>query len=344
MKELLPTIQHSVTSGQRCVLVAIVEIIGSSPRELGTSMLVTERTFHGSIGGGNLEYRAIEQARKLLSNSSSARWYEEFFGLGPAFNQCCGGAVKLAFEVLSPEHSGWVASAATAINKTDKCYVVTDLNRQLRYVYDTKNFRKQHVFVVGQNIFTKDGFPTTRIVSANECYLVQQLSNTRSPLILFGAGHVGKAVVQACALLSFRIDWVDQRADMFPSTPPENVEVHCINDLVSFAHNTSSAAFHLVMTHSHSLDYELCKTILGRDDATWLGLIGSVTKRRRFEQRLLNDGMSQSRLDSWVCPIGIPGISDKHPATIAASVAAQLLRERELQMAKPNNVRTVASA
>jgi len=344
MKEFLPLIQDYIAANKRCVLVTIVEIIGSSPRDLGTSMLVSEKTVEGFIGGGNLEYRAIAKAHELLSDNSSTSWHEEFFGLGPALNQCCGGAVKLLFEVSSQEQAGWIDSAMIAINETGECHLVTDLNHHVRHVYNTKNLSDQPVFTAAPNIFTKEGYTPTRVVSANDCYLVQRLSDTRTTLVLFGAGHVGKAVVQALSPLPFRIQWVDQRTEMFPESIPHNVQRHKINDPSSYVEQTATDSFCLVMTHSHQLDYEICKAVLKKSDNIWLGLIGSVTKRRRFEQRLLKDGIAQHRLDRLVCPIGVLGITDKHPSAIAASVAAQLLQERELHQAKSNNESMTASA
>ncbi len=94
------------------------------------------------------------------------------------------------------------------------------------------------------------------------------------------------------------------------------------------------------MTHSHSLDFEICDRILRRRDSRYCGLIGSVSKRRRFEKRYRQQGMEQSLIDELVCPIGVDGISGKKPAEIAISVTADLLqrRESEQQVALPDNV------
>ena len=81
------------------------------------------------------------------------------------------------------------------------------------------------------------------------------------------------------------------------------------------------------MTHSHELDEDLCHAILNRGDFSWLGLIGSMSKRKRFEHRLAKRGIEQKQLDSLTCPVGMAGITGKRPATIAVSIAAQLLME-----------------
>ena len=86
---------------------------------------------------------------------------------------------------------------------------------------------------------------------------------------------------------------------------------------------------YLVMTHSHAIDFEICDRILRRGDAAYCGLIGSVSKRRRFEKRYREQGMLQATIDKLVCPIGIDGISGKKPAEIAVSAAAEVLRAYE---------------
>jgi xanthine dehydrogenase accessory factor len=90
-------------------------------------------------------------------------------------------------------------------------------------------------------------------------------------------------------------------------------------------------ASYLVMTHSHALDQRLTEAILAREDVGWFGLIGSHTKRVQFERRMAARGLPQDRIDNMVCPIGLPGISSKLPAAIAASVCAQLLMVWEQQ-------------
>ena len=94
------------------------------------------------------------------------------------------------------------------------------------------------------------------------------------------------------------------------------------------------------MTHSHALDFEICTRILNRDDVAYFGLIGSRTKRRRFEKRFAKAGLSASRVEQLVCPIGVDGISGKKPAEIAVAVAAELLQVREgkANVSYPDNV------
>ena len=146
---------------------------------------------------------------------------------------------------------------------------------------------------------------------------------------LFGAGHVGRALVNALAnATDCRITWVDSRTGQFPPAVPDGVETRFSDDPVAEVENLPEQAYCLVMTHNHQLDQDLCEALLHRGDFAFLGLIGSATKQRRFEQRLRDKGISEQQLARLTCPIGIPGIESKEPGVIAVSVAAQLLHIR----------------
>lgn len=158
---------------------------------------------------------------------------------------------------------------------------------------------------------------------------VEETGPVPTPLVLFGAGHVGRALVLALAPLPFRIRWLDTRADAFPAHVPANARaIHADEPGLEIA-RAPPGAFVLVMTHSHPLDMALTAGALAREDLPFVGLIGSATKRARFERRFREVGVPEVRIAALVCPIGLPGIRAKDPASIAAATAAQLLQARE---------------
>lgn len=145
-------------------------------------------------------------------------------------------------------------------------------------------------------------------------------------LHLFGAGHVGRALVQVLAGVPCEIVWVDERESEFPSDPlPAQVRQVCVEPVEAEVASGRPGDFYLVLTHSHALDQAITEAILKRGDFGWFGLIGSATKRARFEHRLRDRGIAGDVLSRMVCPIGLPGIEGKQPGVIAVSVAAQLL-------------------
>ena len=162
---------------------------------------------------------------------------------------------------------------------------------------------------------------------ASDALFFEVISPSDFHILLFGAGHVGRAVVDTLAdATDCRITWVDSRAGQFPGNLPHNVEPRLTDDPVRDAAGLSKDAYCLVMTHSHELDQDLCEALLLRNDFAFLGLIGSATKRRRFVLRLNEKGIGDEQLERLTCPIGIPGIEAKEPGVIAISVAAQLLK------------------
>jgi xanthine dehydrogenase accessory factor len=165
-------------------------------------------------------------------------------------------------------------------------------------------------------------------------WLVDLVAAPRAHLLLFGAGHVGAAIVRALADLPCRVTWVDEREDQFPPAVPANVTVEATDTPEAVVAGAPQGASYLVMTHSHALDQRLSEAILSRSGVGWFGLIGSHTKRKQFEHRLRARGVDEARLASMACPIGVPGITGKQPAVIAASVVAQLLQVWETQAAQ----------
>jgi len=138
---------------------------------------------------------------------------------------------------------------------------------------------------------------------------------------LFGAGHVGQAVVRVLATLPCRVDWVDAREEQFPASLPANVHASAPADPVALVDRLSPRTAMVVMTHDHALDFSLVAAGLARDVAAVL-LIGSATKRARFARRL----GSLAADPRFVCPIGDPAVGGKLPAEIAIATAAELLK------------------
>ena len=150
-------------------------------------------------------------------------------------------------------------------------------------------------------------------------------------LQLYGAGHVGRAIVQAMAPLNVRIDWIDEREDEFarhaaPVHGAAEIRSVCVDAVEAEVKLAPPGAFYLVLTHEHDLDLRITEAILQRSDFGFLGLIGSKTKRQRFIHRFEQRGIAPAVIERMTCPIGVPGIAGKQPEVIAIAVAAQLLQ------------------
>lgn len=152
----------------------------------------------------------------------------------------------------------------------------------------------------------------------------------RFHLQLYGAGHVGRAIVRVLeGITDCRVQWIDERDNGFPREPSvPHVERVCVDSVEAEVDAAPPNAHYLVMTHSHDLDLRISEAILRRGDFAFFGLIGSATKRARFIHRLAARGIAFERIERMTCPIGLPGIDGKEPEVIAIAVAAQLLKLR----------------
>lgn len=144
-------------------------------------------------------------------------------------------------------------------------------------------------------------------------------------LCLFGAGHVGRALVLALAQCDFAIDWVDPRPEAFPAAVPGTVTLHGGENVLEPLAKLAAGSLVLVMSHSHALDFEVTDAALRMSHVANVLLIGSATKRARFLRRLTDAGHGPENLARLICPIGLGGIRSKAPQAIAISTAAQLL-------------------
>jgi xanthine dehydrogenase accessory factor len=327
---------HRILGEEACVLVTLCQLSGSAPRESGSRMVVTRSGISGSIGGGNLEFKASGKARELLSGKAAGYQELEVYGLGPALNQCCGGAVTLLYEVYGPGAPGWLGALLTAQESGEPVVLASCV--------DGAESCKQ---VISPGMASDDSMPAGVVKAARDLLQTKQGSGAKECIItvnslgqmwwleppaddvrhvmLFGAGHVGQAVARTLSPLPFRVTWIDGREGLFPPGLPLAFEtVHSIDPAAEVAKADAGSIF-VVMTHSHQLDEDICLQVLQRGDFAWLGLIGSATKRRRFVHRLEQRGIRPAQLEKLVCPIGLSDIRGKQPATIALSLAAQLM-------------------
>ena len=171
-----------------------------------------------------------------------------------------------------------------------------------------------------------------RIDASHAAALRDRLIEGHSPLALFGGGHVGRALVQALAPLPFDVTWVDSRDEVFPPDLPSHVRAEHSEPVQAAVRDLGAGSVVLIMSFSHAEDLDIVAACLQRQreqrDLGFIGLIGSRTKWATFRRRLEDRGFNADELARVTCPIGLPGITGKEPAVIAASVVAQLLLER----------------
>jgi xanthine dehydrogenase accessory factor len=155
--------------------------------------------------------------------------------------------------------------------------------------------------------------------------LFEPMGQPQAQIAVFGAGHVGRALVPLLASLPCKVRWIDSRQAEFPAQIPAGVERVLNDEVVDEVDNMPAGSYFIVMTHNHQLDLELTAAILKRNDFAYYGLIGSQTKRVKFEHRLRERGVTPEVLQRMRCPMGLAEVKGKLPMEIAVSIAGEVI-------------------
>ncbi|MDB5622800.1 MAG: xdhC [Devosia sp.] len=156
-------------------------------------------------------------------------------------------------------------------------------------------------------------------------------------VFVFGAGHVGRALAEALALLPVRAHVVDTRASELTGLPP-TVEARLAALPEAVIRMAPERSAFVILTHDHALDFLLAREALERQDSPYIGMVGSATKRAKFTSWYRAEGGSAEALERLVLPIGRQGLGDKRPEVIAALAAAEIMVQIGWREAEPGHV------
>jgi xanthine dehydrogenase accessory factor len=256
-------IRDFLSRERACVLVEVASAAGSTPRDTDAWMLVSKDRTFATIGGGQLEFMAIDHARKLVQGAKAD--LRMAIPLGPEIGQCCGGHVALSFKKVDAD------TRATLIERSDN-----------------EIARRPHVYI-------------------------------------FGAGHVGNALAMALSHVPLRTVLVDTREHELSAADVPGIET-CLTAMPeAVVRDAPPGSAFVVLTHDHALDFLIATEALGREDASYVGMIGSKTKRATFKNWLSREVNRPELFERLVCPIGGTVVKDKRPPVIAALAAAEIM-------------------
>lgn len=341
MNEWIDELADLSAAGERAVIVTVAGIRGSAPREVGAKMLVTAKETFGTIGGGQLEYQCSRLAFDMLGDDEQVSLRK--FPLGASMGQCCGGVVEILFEPIASVLPAWLQDLRALHGQRKATIVATRLGDSGEKIVITAD----NVFSSGEPdpallLIARESLAQGQVAEQPDGWFLEIVVGSDLNIAVFGAGHVGSAVVQALSALDCNIRWIDSRRNIFRRTPANVRTVEAAEPALEVAAMPAGSCY-LVMTHSHALDFDICDRILRRDDFSYCGLIGSQSKRRRFEKRFRAQDMPEAALVRLVCPIGVAGISGKKPAEIAVAASAEILQayekvRRGADLTYPDNV------
>ncbi|QND58164.1 xanthine dehydrogenase accessory protein XdhC [Mesorhizobium huakuii] len=267
-----------LASAGRVALVEVAGTKGSTPREKGAFMLVSREAIFGTIGGGQLEYMAIDKARQILVSDPPHKGEGEEarievdevcatldVPLGPEIGQCCGGRVEVLIRLVDAALAAELVTTAEA-----------------------EEAHLPHVYI-------------------------------------FGGGHVGQALAATIALLPVHGIVIETRAEALEGMP-ETVETRLTPMPEAEVRNAPAGTAFAILTHDHALDFLIVAEALKRDDAAYVGMIGSKTKKATFKNWFLKSGDGkEAEFARLVSPIGGDAVKDKRPQVIAVLAAAEIV-------------------
>ena len=255
----------------------IFNVKGSSPNTIDDIILISNDTIFGTIGGGNLEYLVVKEAKRLIDKKINKKSLN--IPLGPGIGQCCGGYVQIKLSLHQ--------NSSEAL-KNEK-------------LYDEKN----------------------------------------TNLYIFGAGHIGQALISKLENINFNTFLIDSREDFLKMTNINNINYLLSKKPWEIIYRLKDNSYFVVLTHSHDYDLKILNEVL-KKNFTFLGLIGSKTKKNRFFKRLIDNGHNKSLVEKIECPIGINIGNSKEPDEIAFSIITRLISiKNNLKILKNKKIKEV---
>ena len=273
----LVKLNNEINFQDKIVKAKIINVKGSSPNKIDDIILISNDSIFGTIGGGNLEYLIIEEAKKILNNKIKTKKLN--IPLGPGIGQCCGGYVQIKLSLHN--------------NSED----------------------------------------ALRNENLNE--------DNNSNLYIFGAGHIGQALITKLENINFNTFLIDSRENYLKMTNNNNINCLLSKKPWEIIHRLKNESYFVVLTHSHDYDLKILNEVL-KKDFIFLGLIGSETKKNRFFKRLIDNGHKKSLVENIECPIGINIGNSKDPDEIAFSIITRLISiKNNLKVIKNQKIKEV---
>ena len=312
------SLHRAIEAEGAAALVSLVKTEGSSPREAGARLVVRPSGgFHGTIGGGELEWRALEAAREAMRVGRGPA-LRRVVALGPELGQCCGGRVEWRIETFDAGDGGALGPLLAAERVGPfRC------GRACGPPTDASNGRSRPAQALALASPLERGSPWRERygMDATPVYPLRRRPCRR--LRRLDAGALSAAALRGA------LDRSARRSVSRACAAQRDARQRRRSDRGTRERARWRMALVVVMTQLPPAGSWRSSTRRCREGRfAYVGLIGSETKRARFLSQLRAAGRTEAQLATLTCPIGVPGVEGKEPAVIAASVAAQLLIAR----------------
>ena len=348
MNSWLKPVKTASALNKGFVLLTIISTKGSTPCSNGDKIVFSgAESVFGSIGGGNLEFKALSFAEELLSLNSNGTYLKKY-PLGASLGQCCGGYVNVMFEsfIQSDATNSWIKTVSNLLQDNEDFIVATIVDGNSEIEFSSKKF----VYLDGNlspniddkkisSLITKSAkdllllsdSPTivqfeNQSGALTEVCFEKVLTSEVQPVVIFGAGHISRALMPILINLPIKIYWIDDRAEQFDKYQGDTSQIDIIcDDFVQSIPDLPDSSYCLVITYSHQIDFEICEKMITQNNFSYLGMIGSEIKGKKFRDRFHQKNFSEEVINKFICPIGDKQKFLKSPAAIAVTIAMDLI-------------------
>lgn len=352
MDSWLDPVKTEISLNNGFVLLTIIATKGSTPCTNGDKIVFTknENSF-GSIGGGNLEFKSLAFAKEMLGQKMNTRQLVKY-PLGATLGQCCGGYVKVLFESFIDDdedlshNNSWIEQVSALYKKGEDFILATiiDIDKKnhsstQKCIYTNNNFyssignKKLSNFIEesASNLMQSAQSPT--IVefeddSETKAQVLLEKVNSSEvlPVVVFGAGHISRALMPIIINLPIKLYWIDDRQEQFDQYVGDTSQINIIcDDFLTSMADLPNEIYTLVITYSHQIDFEICEKMIIQNNFSYLGMIGSSIKGRKFRDRFAQKNYSKDVIEKFTCPIGEKQKLLKSPTSIAITIAMDLI-------------------
>lgn len=352
MKGLFEELVNVLEKGEEAVLVTIIASSGSTPRGAGSRMLVkADGTIKGTVGGGAVEYLAMQTALEAMKNKAShTKGFTLTRNQVADIGMVCGGNVVVYFQYISPDDSASAGPSPDSANRgfTSFCREVLEaLSRDedswLLLDITDETCWKMGLYskstglcgmdmpdeAMGMDLF---GSRTLQKEAAGRRYYIEPLVQAGT-VYVFGGGHVAQELVPVLSHVGFRCVVMDDREEFAnPSVFPQAARTIVGNlERIGDYIEVRPCDYFCIMTRGHQFDYYVQRQALGMHPC-YIGIMGSRNKIRVVTDKLLDDGFSREEIEACHMPIGTD-IHAETPAEIAISIAGELIGVRAARAA-----------
>lgn len=331
MANIFQEVRRLLEDNRKMVLVTLVHQIGSTPRSTGSRCIVLEDgTLIGTIGGGKMEYDAVQAARSIFDSGTSRLVHFEFTHSDMAkSDMICGGKADIFLEPVFPENKVLVdlyRNISETLKKGGRGVLYSLIEEGLPFMADnTKTFISESEELES----VQAGLPPAPEMAEPE--EKQMFIETIKPddfLYLFGAGHVSTFIAPVAHMVGFHVVVIDDREefankDRFPDA--EQILAMPFSEAFDAIHPTFTSSI-VIVTRGHIHDKAVLRKAL-ETPASYIGMIGSSRKRKLIYKALEEEGITRDQLDSIYSPIGL-SIGSETPEEIAVSIVAELIKVR----------------